>query len=64
MNTNLNQKVYSVSGQLQAIWVESILEKAGIPVSFCVSNNDTYLDVLVANEKVFDAKNILNSERN
>jgi hypothetical protein len=56
-------KVFSVNGRLQAIWVESILVQAGVPVTFCDSKAGTYLDVLVPTEKVYDAKNILYPER-
>ena len=63
MNTNNNQKVFSVNGRLQAIWVESILVQAGVPVSFGVSKSGAYLDIFVPSEKVYDAKNILFPER-
>jgi hypothetical protein len=62
MKANKNQKVYSANGRLQAIWVESILVQAGVPVSFCESRTGAYLDVFVPKEHVFDAKNILNPE--
>jgi hypothetical protein len=63
MNTTNNQKVYSVNGRLQAIWVESILLQAGVPVSFVVSKSGDYLDVIVPAENVYDANNILHPER-
>jgi hypothetical protein len=63
MNTNNFQKVFSVNGRLQAIWVESILEQAGVPVSFGNSKSGDYLDVFVAAENAYDAKNILYPER-
>ena len=63
MNTNNNQKVFSVNERLQAIWVESILVQAGVPVSFGVSKSGAYLDVFVPYENVYDANNILHPER-
>ena len=63
MNTNNNQKVFSVNGRLQAIWVESILVQAGVPVNFGVSKSGAYLDVFVPSENVYDANNILFPER-
>ena len=63
MSTNKNQKVFSVNGRLQAIWVESILEQAGVPVSFGVSKSGAYLDVFVPSENAYDANNILFPER-
>jgi len=63
MNTNNNQKVFSVNGRLQAIWVESILVQASVPVSLGVSKSGDYLDVFVPSENVYDAKNILFPER-
>ena len=63
MNTNNNQKVFSVNGRLQAIWVESILVQAGVPVSFGASNSGAYLDVFVPSENAYDANNILHPER-
>ena len=62
MNTNNIQKVFSVNGRLQAIWVESILVQAGVPVSFHASKTGAYLDVFVPVEKAFDANNILYPE--
>ena len=59
MNTNKNQKVFSVNGRLQAIWVESILVQAGVPVSFGLSKSGDYMDVFVPTENAYDAKNIL-----
>ena len=64
MNTNNKQKVLSVNGRLQAIWVESILVNAGVPVSFCTSKDGAYLDVLVSDEKVNEATILLNPELN
>jgi len=62
MNTSNNQKVFSVNGRLQAIWVESILVQAGVPVSLGVSKSSDYLDVFVPSENAYDANNILHPE--
>lgn len=64
MISNNNQKVLSVNGRLQAIWVESILDKAGVPVSFCISKEDAYLDVLVSDKNADEAIMLLNPELN
>lgn len=53
------QKVYSVSGTLQGAVVQAALEQAGIVVALTPSSNGAYLDVLVPEEWVFDAKNLL-----
>ncbi len=62
MKTTNNQKVFSVNGWLQAIWIESILVRAGVPVSFGVSKSGAYLDVFVPAENVYDADHILHPE--
>jgi len=62
MNTTTNQKVFSVNGRLQAIWIESILVQAGVPVSFRNSKAGAYLDVFVPAENVYDANIILYPE--
>jgi len=62
MNASNNQKVFSVNGRLQAILIESILEKAGVPVSFGASKSGAYLDIFVPSENAYDANKILHPE--
>jgi hypothetical protein len=64
MNEKNNQKVYSVNGRLQAIWMGSILEQAGIPVNLRSSKTGAYLDIYVPDSYAYDAKKILNPEYN
>jgi hypothetical protein len=56
------QSVYSVNGSLQAISVQSVLENAGIPVNLKVSKSGSYLDVMVPEDCVFNATNLLYPE--
>ncbi len=56
------QSVYSVNGSLQAMSVQSVLENAGIPVNLKVSKSGSYLDVVVPEEYVFNAMNLLYPE--
>ena len=56
------RSVYSVNGSLQATAVQSVLEGAGIPVSLITSKSGSYMDVLVPEEYVFNATNLLNPE--
>ena len=62
MKPNNYQKVYSVNSELRAVVVQVTLEKAGIPVVFERPKNGAYLDVLVPENWVFDAKYVLNSD--
>lgn len=59
MKTKNYQKVCSVSSELQAAVLQSILEKAGIPVVVENSQSSCYLDILTSHDHVFDAGNIL-----
>ncbi|MCL4559128.1 MAG: hypothetical protein M1281_00750 [Chloroflexi bacterium] len=59
MNKNTFQKVCSVSGSLHGAVVQSNLERAGIPVTLDHTKNASYLDVLVPEERVYDAKILL-----
>jgi hypothetical protein len=52
-------KVYTVEGILQAINIKTALERAGIPVLTAKSHLGSYMDVLVPDTFLFDAKNIL-----
>ncbi|MBE0698746.1 MAG: DUF2007 domain-containing protein [Anaerolineaceae bacterium] len=63
MGATNNQKVTSVNGMLQAMIVQNALEKAGIPVTIANAKGEAYLDVLVPNEWVYDAQNLLSPER-
>lgn len=60
-NRNM-QSVYSVNGSLQALSLKSVLENAGIPVNLQVSKSGSYLDVMVPEECVFNATNLLHPE--
>jgi hypothetical protein len=63
MNTPGYKKIISVNGTLQAAALYQELEMAGIPVITTSSINDSYLDVLVPVQCLFDAQNLLNPER-
>ncbi len=62
MNTNNYQKVFSVNGKLQATAIQSMLEMAGMTACIVDSHTHGYQDVLVPQEHVFDATNILYPE--
>ena len=63
MNKTGYQKVASVNGDLQGMAIQHQLELAGIPVRIVASKNGAYLDVLVPEQSLFDAHNLLNPER-
>jgi hypothetical protein len=62
MTTHKYQKVYSANGILQAIVLQSMLEKAGIPAAIVHSKNGSYLDVLVSEKLAEEARNLLNAQ--
>jgi hypothetical protein len=53
------QTVYKVSGMLQAMYIPSGLENAGIPSKVANSQNEPGLSILVPTNKLFEAENIL-----
>lgn len=57
------QKVYSTNGTLQAVNIQSALERAGIPAAVSHSKNGTYLDVLVPEGLSEQANSLLYPER-
>jgi hypothetical protein len=63
MSENKYQRVYSVNGALQAIFVRSMLEKAGIPASVAHAKGPHYLDVLVPAARVEEASLLLHPEQ-
>jgi len=63
MDATSYQKIISVNGMLQAAVVQQQLEQAGIPAIIAVSDNSSYLDVLVPVPCLFDAQNLLTAER-
>lgn len=62
MSTNKSKKVYSVNGILQAIALQSALEKAGIPAAIVHSKNGSYLDILVSANLAEEARNLLDAQ--
>ena len=63
MSEQTYQKVYSVNGILQANFIQSGLELAGIPAIIALTKNETYLDVLVPEEFVIQAEQVLYPEQ-
>ncbi len=63
MDARMNHKVTSANGTAQAISLQIALESAGIPVTIAASRDESYLDVLVPAEYVYDAQNLLSPER-
>ena len=59
MATENYRSVYTVNGRLQAVLVQSVLERAGVPVALKRSISGAYIDVLVPENFVFDASNLL-----
>lgn len=59
MGNRSMRSVYSVNGSLQATNVQSVLEQAGIPVNLSASKTGSYMEVMVPEDCVFNARNLL-----